>query len=290
MSGIRRILFPINFVRGDEVLQPTVRRMIEAWEAEVTLLHVIPRNQWLARKFDLERLMAQMRAIAGRGLDTTQIRCRLESGEPGERIVEHVVAHQIGLVVMSAGGSDSSYGRPIGPVADRVLNEAACPVWLDWGTARSRSSAGMYALQVACALLQNEADEYILRQAAEMTDQLQAGLLVVQAIPQSAGEPVILYRDPPIRGRSVQSARARTERLRRRYCPAADIRVERGPHRTVLSRVLKTHETGLLVTGNVREAILAAESECPVLRLSAPAAAAVPIDEPVYEMAARRSA
>jgi hypothetical protein len=264
--------------------------MIEAWEAEVTLLHVIPRNEWVARKFELERLLAQMRAIAGSGLNAPQIRCRLESGEPGERIVEHVRAHQIGLVVMSAGGSDSSYGRPIGAVADQVLNEAACPVWLDWGTARARSSAGMYARQVACALLQNETDEYILRHAAEMSDELQAGLTVIQAVAQSPAEPVVLFRDPPIRGRRVEGIRMRLEKLRRKYFPAAEIRVEVGPHRTVLSRILRTHETGLLVTGNAREAILAAESECPVLRLSPPAAAAVPVDEPAYEIAARRSA
>jgi len=290
MSGIRRVLFPVSFSRGDEVLQPTVRRMIEEWHAEVTLLHVVPRNQWVARRFEFERLMGQMRAIAARGLGTPQIPCRIESGDPAERILEYVRSHQVGLVVISAGGSDSSYRRPIGSVADQVLNEAACPVWLDWGSARSRSSAGMYARQVACALLQNETDEYILRQAAEMTDQLQAGLTLIQAVPQAPSDPVILFRDPPVRGRSVESARSRMESLRRRYFPAADIRVEAGPHRTVLSRILRSHETGLLVTGNMREAILAAESECPVLRLSAPAAAAIPIEEPVYAMAARRSA
>ncbi len=88
----------------------------------------------------------------------------------------------------------------------------------------------------------------------------------------------------------MESARSRMETLRRKYFPAADIRVEAGPHRTVLSRLLRTHETGLLVTGNMRETILAAESECPVLRLAAPAAAVVPVEEPVYKMAARRSA
>src|SRR5579871_6248197 len=120
MSGIRRVLFPVNFSRGDEVLQPTVRRMIEEWDAEITLLHVIPQNQWVARKFEFERLIAQMRAIAGRELDSPQIVCRLESGDPAEKILDYVLTRQIGLLVISAGGSDSCYGRPIGSVADRL--------------------------------------------------------------------------------------------------------------------------------------------------------------------------
>jgi hypothetical protein len=41
--------------------------MIESWQTEVTLLHVIEAKQWLGRKHDLERLMASMRAMPRKG-------------------------------------------------------------------------------------------------------------------------------------------------------------------------------------------------------------------------------
>jgi hypothetical protein len=87
-------------------------------------------------------------------------------------------------------------------------------------------------------------------------------------------------------------AKRRIEGLLRRVHPAAGVAVEVGSSQTVVSRIIQDRQMGLLVTGNCREAILAAEGECPVLRLATAAGASVRIaePEPEYAMAARMSA
>jgi hypothetical protein len=62
-----------------------------------------------------------------------------------------------------------------------------------------------------------------------------------------------------------------------------------GSSETVVSRIIRAQSAGLLITGPFQEAILAARSECPVLRLAPPALSAVPLmeAEPWYADEAR---
>ena len=291
MSTIQRVLFPIDFSTDNQALAPTVRRMIESWHAEVTLLHVMEGGQCLGRKHDLERLMAQMRVLAGEGSDPSCISARLERGTAGDRILQYVREHDIDLVVMSAGGSSNVYGRPIGHVADQVLTEATCAVWLDWGSARCRATAGMYARRLGCVLELDESDEYILSEAAEITAELEADLTVIHAVSPAPGKPVLPLWNSRVREQEVGLAKRRIEKLRNRFLPRAEVAVEIGPSHSVISRTIQNQDTGLLVTGNSREAILAAESECPVLRLATPAVSASSLAQPMPRYAtARRSA
>lgn len=287
MSTIRRVLFPVDFSLGCQALVPTVRRMVESWRAEITLLHVIETRLWRGEKQELGNLMERMRAIA-RGLRDRRVTCRVERGDPGERILEQVRTKDVDLVVLSAGGS----GNPIGAVADQVLAEAPCSVWLDWGSARYRSKAGMYAHQVGCALALNEYDEYVLGQAAEISGELEAGLTVIHAVRLPSGKPVVWLGDRRVSDGVLERAKRRIEGLLRRFHPSAKLAVDVGSSQAVVSRVIQDHGMGLLVTGNSREAILAARGECPVLRLAIPAAAsvAVPEPQPRYAIAGRRTA
>lgn len=287
MSTIRRVLFPVDFSLGCQALVPTVRRMVESWRAEITLLHVIETHLWRGEKQELGNLMERMRAIA-RGLRDRRVTCRVDWGDPGERILEQVRTKAVDLVVLSAAGSA---GNPIGAVADQVLAEAPCSVWLDWGSARYRSKAGMYARQVGCALALDEYDEYVLGQAAEISGELEAGLTVIHAVCLPLGKPVILW-DRRMSDGVPQRAKRRIEGLLRRFHPSAELAVDVGSSQAVVSRVIQDHGMGLLVTGNSREAILAARGECPVLRLAIPTAASATVSEPQpqYAIAGRRTA
>src|SRR6185437_12962334 len=101
MSTIRRVLFPIDFSRGTQALVPTVRRMVESWHAEVTLLHVIETNPWLGQKQALGHLMERMKTMADE-LRDRRVTYRVERGAPGERILEYLRTKGVDLVVMSA--------------------------------------------------------------------------------------------------------------------------------------------------------------------------------------------
>ena len=257
MPAIYRVLFPIDFSPGSQLLVPTVRRMLEFWHAEVTLLHVVETRRWLGQKHEMEQLMARMRTVAETGLRSRRVSWRLERGAPDERILEHIQVKNFDLVVLSAGGSSGLHGSPIGSVADRVLADAPCPVWLDWVSDRPRFNTGMYARQVACALALNESDEYVLRRAASICGELEAGLTVIHAVCPSPDKPVGLFWDHRIRDGARQTAKTRIEALLRRFHPAADVAVEVGSRQMVVSRAIQNHKTGLLITSNLRDAILA---------------------------------
>lgn len=292
MSTIQRALFPVDFSPGSRALVPTVRRMIESWHAEVTLLHVIETRDWPGQRQELAHIIARLRTIADEGLGSRRVALRVEQGAPGERILDYIRWKSVDLVVMSSGGPSHAHGGPIGSVADQVLTEAPCSVWLDWGLARSRCRAGMYARQVACALALNESDEYVLSQAADISERIEAGLTVIHAVAPSQDKPVALLWDQRIRDGLLDRAKSRIEGLLRLLSPAAQLAVEVGSPQAVVGRVLQNDGTGLLITGNSRDAILAARCECPVLRLGIPAAAAAAATkpEPRYAMAARRIA
>lgn len=289
---IQRVLFPVDFSSGSQALVPTVRRMIESWHAEVILMHVIETGDWPAQRQELSHLMARLRSIAEDGLHSRRVTLRLEQGDPAERILEHIRWKSVDLVVTSAAGSPHAHASPIGPVADEVLTKAPCSVWLDWGSARSRPQAGMYARRVACALGLNDSDEYVLSEATDISGNLEAGLTVIHVVCPSSDKPIALLRDQRIRDGVLERAKRRIEGLLRFVNPAAELAVEVGSPQAVVSRILQNDGMGLLITGNAREAILAARHECPVLRLGIPAASTVAATkpEPCYAMAARRIA
>ena len=41
MFTFHHVLFPVDFSSGCQALAPTVRRMVEVWSVDVTLLHAI---------------------------------------------------------------------------------------------------------------------------------------------------------------------------------------------------------------------------------------------------------
>lgn len=289
MSSIQRVLFPVDFSPAYQSLVPTVRRMIEYWSAEVTLLHMIGASTWPDQRQELEQITAKMRTMA-RHLGDRCVKFRLERGVPGERVLEYVRTHQIDLVAIAARGSGPRRGA-IGSVADQILAEAPCLVWLDWGWTRPHSRAGMYASRVVCALANDESDEHVLHQAEEVSGNLNAALTVIQAVSDPPRRSLSLLRDQRGRDAAVALARKRIANLHRRLVAPFEVAIETGSHTAVVSDVIQRQAAGLLVTGNLREAILGAESECPVLRVAPPVAeaAGAPL-EGLYLTAARRIA
>jgi nucleotide-binding universal stress UspA family protein len=264
--------------------------MIEYWGVEVTLLHIVEADQWPGRRQELDRLVAGIQTIS-RKLGGRHVTWRMERGVAGERVLEYARAHSMDLIAISARGSSGLRGPRLGSVTDQILAEASCHVWLGWNSDRS-SSVGMYARRVACALAQDEWDEHILREAENISGDLQADLTVIQAVPLPGHLPLVVPRDEAARDAILARAKRRIEKLLRRFYAPADVTVEAGSHGAVVSSVIQSKAMGLLVTSNLREAILAAESECPVLRVATPISgrASNAIPEPEFAMAAGRSA
>ena len=78
-----------------------------------------------------------------------------------------------------------------------------------------------------------------------------------------------LLWDPEKRDLEIARVTTRLEALRDRLAPGARVHVGVGLPVSVYSRTIRAHRAALLVTGSSHEALLAAESECPVLYVPA---------------------
>ena len=112
-------------------------------------------------------------------------------------------------MVIPVGGTS----RPVGSVADQVLAEASCPVWLDWGAVRCRATTGMDARSICCALELGECDETVLATAAKMAAELGAKLSLIDAQPPTDGKPAVYLWDVGIREPEVAAAVRRLDGL-----------------------------------------------------------------------------
>ena len=231
------------------------------------MFYVVQGRDRTERKRQFEALIAEMGRIAGTNGHASHLHCRMERGAPGNRILEQVRENPVDLIVLSSGGSSGSQGSPIGSVTDQILTEAPCPVWLEWRSARNREATGMSARKVSCVLELNDSDDSVLGQAADIALELGARLRVIHALYPALGKPLTVLWSPGAREHARQLAEERIAALCKRVFPSAEIVVDVGSSHTVITRALSREETGLLVTGNARAAILAAESACPVLRL-----------------------
>jgi nucleotide-binding universal stress UspA family protein len=266
MSRIRRVLYPTDFSAACRGLAPAVRRMVESWQAEVTLLHVLEGRPRFAPPNELEDAMSVLEAIGEKELPFVRVNPRVERGRPAERILQYAQSHGVDLIVTPA-RMPSAGRQPFGVVTEEILAAAPCAVWLDW-TPRP-ADVPVDGRRVCCALDFDGSEELVLREAAALANERRTGLAIVHAFDPdglpAAGAPL----SPRARARELLSAEMRVDALRRRFAAAAGAIVESGTTEAIVGRAVRSLEAGLLVTGRQRESILAAAPVCPVWSIAA---------------------
>jgi len=147
-TGFKQILFPTDFSESAALAVPLARKMAEAFDAEITCLHVAedPIQEWIGswslvpdssdpaaegeplacRTAALHRL----RTFVGEHFASLKKKCRFEvvRGKPTEEIVRYAREHGFDLIVMG--------GHAYGEVApglhettpDRVMRSSSTPV------------------------------------------------------------------------------------------------------------------------------------------------------------------
>lgn len=139
-SLFRRILVPYDF---SEHAAKALRQAVALATTEagkLTVLHVLPPFQpvvefppgesWLP-PLDLvpkvrKQLEATVRRALGRGSKAPSATCRVEIGDPAQRIVE--AARRADVVVMATAGRTGLAHLVIGSVAEKVVRHAPVPV------------------------------------------------------------------------------------------------------------------------------------------------------------------
>jgi nucleotide-binding universal stress UspA family protein len=149
MSTTYRILFPIDLSSSSQGPAPVLRAAMESRRTEVTLLHVLEEEpKARTGAIALEAPMWQLEFIARRDFPGMRIIRRAERGRAADRILDYIRARNINLVVMPV-------RSPLGHVAEEVVSNAPCAVWLDW----PRQAHASGKRRICCALEEREAED-----------------------------------------------------------------------------------------------------------------------------------
>jgi nucleotide-binding universal stress UspA family protein len=128
----RRLLVPTDFSLASRLAFPLAAFLAKAFDAEVTVLHVVSS----ARQSALHGLPEErrrptedsVREFAREDFPEVALAPRVASGHVWERIAHAAKELRSDLVVMSTRGHDSFSDRILGSNTERVLRHAPCPV------------------------------------------------------------------------------------------------------------------------------------------------------------------
>jgi hypothetical protein len=196
--------------------------------------------------------MTELEILANRKYRGARLARRIEWGRPADSILNVLRTDRHDVLLMTA----------LGAVTAEVLAEAPCPVLLEWPVIRPVNQARVYP--VCCAVEWDGNEAHVVGEAVRAAALCEAPLILI-----------------------CPSGATKIAELRDRCAPGATIHAQTGHPASVISRALRFHGAGLLVSGGARETVLAAEGECPVLYAGRTRRAQI---ERQNALAARRSA
>ncbi|MEP6716904.1 MAG: universal stress protein [Terriglobia bacterium] len=265
MFSNHRILFPVDFSEHLFNVPQAVGKLLDRPDVEVILLHVIDGAAPSASKMACG--LETLDLLARRHFNRFTVRRRLDHGQPAERILDYIRDNEIEMVVIPA-RETSSFGKgSFGHVANQIVAEADCPVWLEWPAASQKKAVSPAGLRICCAIEGSRHDETLIRDSALIADGLHGDLTIISSISPRPKDSDALFRDTLTGGEEVLREMERIDKLRPRIASRAEVTVAAGWREAVIGRAVREQRSDLLITGNCRKTIQAAEGACPVLRL-----------------------
>lgn len=191
MERFVNILFPIDFSEHCATVAPAIFAMARRFHATVTLLHVIERAtgvspEWTAylqlvdvesiRRFE-ERRLNHFLIDASEGIEIKRV---LLEGEPAATIVEYAKNNAIDLIALPSRGLSRFHAFIMGSVTERVLHDAACPVWTEAHLDEEATPPSVYHSVLCCVDL-SPASAGVVRWAARFASEYGASLHVIHA-------------------------------------------------------------------------------------------------------------
>jgi nucleotide-binding universal stress UspA family protein len=141
MKQVQKILFPVDFAAHFETLVPWVATFADKFGATVYMLFVaqdlssfstfyVPHGN--IQGFQEEALGAARKKMATVAQEVhkklPRLETRVELGSPAAKILEVARKEKIDLIIMGAHGRKGLDRAIFGSVADKVVQEAPCPV------------------------------------------------------------------------------------------------------------------------------------------------------------------
>lgn len=261
----RRILFPVDFSNHPFAVPPAVAQLIDGPNVEVVLLHVLDGVRPSASK--LTSHMGELELLARVHFRHCKLRRRVDYGQPASRILDYIRSNDVGMAVMPARDSGGFGKGPLGHVASQVLAEASCPLWLEWRSMSPKKSDHSSVASICCAVEGTQEDERIVREAAAVADRLGGKLTIISPVAPEPKRYASPLPHPFTHTPDTLRETDRINRLRARAAPGAEVIIATGWREAVIGQALRDRRADLLIAGDCRATVLAAEGTCPALRL-----------------------
>jgi len=176
MLQLKRILFPVDFSEHCCSAAGAVQALALRTGAAVTLLHAV-RDASASVRECAALLLRDFRPELWTAVHTNYV---VEPGDPAPAILRVAEAEEPGMLMLSTHG---------GPVARRILHEAACPVWTDGRILNSGAACRDTLDSVLCALSLRELalDRKLVEWASGFARIWNARLVLLHAVPGAAG-------------------------------------------------------------------------------------------------------
>jgi nucleotide-binding universal stress UspA family protein len=269
----RSIVFPVDFSGTCNATAPYVRDLAEFTGGTVTLLHVVPeRSAWYGAAdvhsgFDDYEVLRTLKKIQMSALATfrdeyfngVECQIRIESGSVADRIIDYTERSGADLIMMPRCGTFNSAGSFVGPVLEKVLHDAACPVWTSPQSDKFKPFTGFHS--IVCTISPKTIpSEYVTE---------------TMALGASFGGRVSFVSAVAIAGSFAEDPRALSFEVARSGCP---VYVEVGLVGDVVRHVAEIQSADLVVINRSRKPHsiggykshtneIVFESPCPVLCL-----------------------
>lgn len=194
MPTLKHILFPVDFSDRSRAVRPFVQEMASAYNARVTLLHVVQlpldtygvHAAWPAL-FDITAMQAEaqekLNAFFESPAPNLEIETIAEQGDPAIIINSYSEQNDVDLIMMPTHGYGTFRSLLLGSVTAKVLHDAKCPVWTSTHTEDPDLIHHLRCKNILCAVDLSAGSAALIRYAAELADRYKAELRLVHAVP-----------------------------------------------------------------------------------------------------------
>ncbi len=200
MSGIRHILFPIDFSERCCSAVPFVESVANRYGARVTLLSVAQPYFYAAMgepgamvTVDLAELLQELKQRLKSSLTERFPGLRVERvaelGDPADTITDFAHENGVDLIMLPTHGYGRFRSLLLGSVAAKVLHDAKCPVWTAAHVAEAPCREHVAWRNILCAVDGTPKCAALMSQAGALAKEAGATLRLVHTIPAMQGVP-----------------------------------------------------------------------------------------------------
>lgn len=287
MLNYRRILYPVDFSLRCRQMAPLVAEVARKFRSEVVLLHSLdplplvcyaPEFSYFVPAEFIEKqrqtMSAELEEFAESAFIDMPVSRVIVTGDPADSIIAQA-ERNIDLIMMPTHGRGLFRRLLLGSVTSKVLNDTACPVWTNAHCERFPVPPDYHLRRILCAIDTGKEDVRVLRIAADLAHEYDAGVHLVHAL---TGQEAFYENtiDPGLRQHLMRIARDQINQLQLEAGTNWELCVKAAPVEDSVRRAAEGFGADVVIIGRSRlkehfepvrmhSTAIIRESPCPVL-------------------------